>query len=354
MPPDRTKHALDSRDVVFSGIRDLHLSSALDRLRETGVSLKQMQSSRRTMNMSDMKEFVTTQLKEVQAQHKSLNTRLCPSYAPNAHCFLFLFLTDISACEAVMKKKKELQFAEQLQAEQNMVQVRELREAADFVESFIVRQVDPLAALRLLSLLCIVQDGLPVKQYRQWCRLFTQSFGHEHIVTLSNLRKLRLFWESTHSSTLTGALDASLTRKRFRDMCKRFSLIPRMPAEGSTYDLKKPRDSAFVFGGAYTPLVVPLLDSLLLNHPTAVKKADLAAVLPVHCFDRWKACSGSCSTRQAGSVRKLLAIWFVGGVTFAEVAAVRSWAAARGVQLLVLTTGVVNGSSVMQSLTPNQ
>lgn len=76
--PKGGKHVLDSRDVVFSGIRDLHLTSALIRLKETGASLRQQHSSRQGMNLSDMKEFIVTQMKDLQTQYKSLNMRqLC-------------------------------------------------------------------------------------------------------------------------------------------------------------------------------------------------------------------------------------------------------------------------------------
>lgn len=75
IPPKGAKHVLDSRDAVFAGIRDLHLSSALVKLKETGASLKQMHSSRQDMNLSDMKLFIVTQMKDLQTQYKSLNMR---------------------------------------------------------------------------------------------------------------------------------------------------------------------------------------------------------------------------------------------------------------------------------------
>jgi hypothetical protein len=61
--------------MFLTGIRDLHLSSALVRLKETGASLKEMHSSRQGMNLSDMKEFIVTQMKDLQTQYKSLNMR---------------------------------------------------------------------------------------------------------------------------------------------------------------------------------------------------------------------------------------------------------------------------------------
>jgi hypothetical protein len=262
-------------------------------------------------------------------------------------------MTDISACEAIMKHKKERLFAEQLQTERNMIDVRELKDAADFIESFIVRQVNPQTALRLLCLLSVVQDGLPTKQYRRWCRMFAQSFGHEHVVTFYNLRKLRLLHENMIVTPLTGTETTSAPAKKikFREVCKRLNLIPRLP-EGSTYDVKNPPDCAFVFGGAYSPLVTPILDCCVMNHFDACTKKDLCSLLPECRFQSWRSGAGVC--RDEDDAKKLVAVFFIGGVTFAEIAAVRFWARSRRVQVLVLTTGIVNGNNLMQSLMPVQ
>lgn len=241
-----------------------------------------------------------------------------------------------------MKQKKDLLFTEQLQTEGRIVDGSELKEGGSFIESFIVRQVNPQTGLRLLSLLSVVQDGLPSKQYRHWCRLFAQSFGHEHVVTFSNLRKLRLLQEGTQSG-IVGSLDVA-PKKKFREMCKRLNLIPRL-VEGSTYNVKNPPDSAFVFGGAYTPVVVPLLDSCVLNHAQAFRAKDLNSLIPDFGSDCWR--SGVRCEEE-----KVVAVFFVGGVTFAEISAVRFWARMRRVRVLVLTSGIVNGNSVMQSLMP--
>lgn len=251
-----------------------------------------------------------------------------------------------------MKDKREHLFAEQLQAERNMIDVRELKEASDFVESLIVRQVNPQTALRLLCLMTIVQDGLPVKQYRYWCRLFAQSFGHEHVVTFYNLRKLRLLYENMQSLLTTiGAPDTLTKKTKFRELCKRLNLIPRLP-DGSTYDVKNPQDCAFVFGGAYSPLVISLLDSFVLKLADACPKRDVCAILPECRFESWRSRSGVHRNENDG--HRLVGVFFVGGVTYAEISALRFWARSRSLRVVILTTGIVNGNTLIQSLMPMQ
>ena len=264
--------------------------------------------------------------------------------------FASISCADISTCEAIMRDKKEQLFAEQLQSERNLIEGCDVRVATDFLESFIARQVSAATALRLLCILSVVQEGLPAKQYRFWCRLFAQSFGHEHVVTFFNLRRLKLLYESTPSAlSVSGALDAAFaSKKRFREVYKRLNLIPRV-VEGSTYDVKNPPDAAFVFGGSFAPLVVPLLDSCILAHTESCKRSDLNACLSIRDYDCWKPCVGQTSVE-----RKLVIVFLIGGVTFAEVSAIRYWARVRGVQVLVMTTGVLNGNRLMQAMMPRQ
>lgn len=75
VPPNGSKHPLNSTDPVFSETRDCHLSAALLKLKEKGADLRQMHSSRQNMDLNAIKDFVASELKTVQVQYKSLNLR---------------------------------------------------------------------------------------------------------------------------------------------------------------------------------------------------------------------------------------------------------------------------------------
>lgn len=84
MPPavsktaQEVRHTVHSSDPVFQNIRDCHLSVAFSRLKEKGIVLKQKQTQMKNMDLSNLKDFVQTELKNVQAQYKSLSLRkLC-------------------------------------------------------------------------------------------------------------------------------------------------------------------------------------------------------------------------------------------------------------------------------------
>jgi hypothetical protein len=75
VPPEGTKHPLNSLDPVFSETRNCHLSAALLKLKESGANLRQQHTSRQNMDLNAIKDFVASELKTVQVQYKSLNLR---------------------------------------------------------------------------------------------------------------------------------------------------------------------------------------------------------------------------------------------------------------------------------------
>jgi len=245
-----------------------------------------------------------------------------------------------------MKLKREQNFSEQLEVERNILEGTALKEAASFIETLIIRQVNPVVCLRLLSLLSITQDGIPSKQYRFLSKLFAQSFGHEHVITLFNLRKVRLFFDlpsPSPAALLEATPLASSSRKpKFRDVVKKLKLIPKLP-EGTVYDVKNPGDAAFVFGGAYVPVICPLLDACCsggnLNETSKVLSGGLSRV--------WTRSTG---LPQGTFATRVIGIFFLGGVTFAEVSALRFWSRKHSVKVVVLTTSLVNGNSLMKNL----
>ena len=180
-------------------IRDCHISAVFGRLKDRSASLKKMQNTRQNMDIGEMKDFVANQLKTVQTLCKSLNLRklyFVRKFFSYIQCLMFLSYTDISACEYIKERKEESRFASQLQIERDLIQGLAMKDIIGFIEDFIYKQVNPLTALRLMCLLCVVQDGLSSKQYRSLSKVFCQSFGHEHVVTLFHLKKLKLFYES--------------------------------------------------------------------------------------------------------------------------------------------------------------
>ncbi|NXK56964.1 VP33B protein, partial [Chauna torquata] len=279
------KVLLNAQDKVFSQIRNEHFSSVFGFLSQKSRNLQAQYDRRRGMDIKQMKNFVSQELKGLKQEHRLLSLH-------------------IGACESIMKKKTKQDFQEMIKAEHSLLEGFDIRESTSFIEEHIDRQVSPIESLRLMCLLSITENGegsgsagrgaalwalgsahrgvptgLIPKDYRSLKTQYLQSYGPEHLLTFHNLKRIGLLTEQSAGETLTAVesrvsklvtdraagkiTDAfnSLARKsNFRALSKKLGLIPRVDGE---YDLKTPRDMAYVFSGAYTPLSCKIIEQVL-------------------------------------------------------------------------------------------
>ncbi|RWS03178.1 vacuolar protein sorting-associated protein 33B-like protein, partial [Dinothrombium tinctorium] len=249
----------------------------------------------------------------------------------------------ITVSEYVLEKKKESEFVDQLEVENNLLLGQQIKDCINHIEEGIIRQISPSLSLRLLCLLSISEEGLSQRDYKHLVKLFLQSYGYQNLVTIFNLKKLGLLMEPTASNALisptTGtsnillntkvaaAISAFPRKSHFRGLIKRLNLMP--PAPDSGYDLIKPNDPAFVFGGVYIPLVCRLLETLTTN------KEQREETLKLFPGEYW--CKKQ-KNDQNQSKQKNIIVCFIGGVTFAEVAALRFLANKTNVKIMIAST----------------
>ncbi|XP_062357494.1 vacuolar protein sorting-associated protein 33B isoform X3 [Cinclus cinclus] len=341
------KVLLNSQDKVFSQIRNEHFSSVFGLLSQKSRNLQAQYDRRRGMDIKQMKDFVSQELKGLKQEHRLLSLH-------------------IGACEFIMKKKTKQDFQETIKAEHSLLEGFDIRESTSFIEEHIDRQVrpwgcsllqlthpapadpcspqvSPIESLRLMCLLSITENGLIPKDYRSLKTQYLQSYGPEHLLTFHNLKRIGLLTEQSAGETLTAVeskvsklvtdraagkiTDAfnSLARKsNFRAISKKLGLIPRLDGE---YDLKMPRDMAYVFGGAYMPLSCKIIEQVLERRGWQ----GLEEVVRLLNGNEFSASGNSTVEDNPAweSQRVVLAV-FLGGCTFSEIAALRFLGKERG------------------------
>lgn len=285
-----------------------------------------------------------------------------------------------------MERKKATKFSEQLKVEQNLIEGIESRSSLAFIEEGITRLYPSHLMLRLICLFSLCYSGISNKELHGLIRLYCQSYGFHSILAFFNLKKIGLIFEtsnqfnfvsvasslpavgrgdsssstssSTSSTTAKAYQGASIlssgasgsppseTIKKFRHVTKKFNLIPLLETE--SYSVRTPSDCGYVFGGAYYPYVCKLLSTFL----------DLKAVGQIEEWCRGTLCKLQPSlipNQHAGRSlaekrKRLQLVLIVGGVTYAEVSALRFLAAQKAVPILVMTTSLTNGSTWLQAL----
>lgn len=378
------KHSLASDlDPIYRDIRDNHFSTVFSLLKTKNQEMKEKYSRSQGMNLSNLKNFVAHELKRLQAEFKCLGVH-------------------ISACEEIMKERNKYDFSVQLRTEQDIIDGVEIRRCLEYITKIIADKLNPHVPLRLLSLLSMTQGGLPPKDYRKYHSLYCEKYGLPSNKTFSNLKKLGLVTEMNFSlnaltggminsssresnkpipsslslASFTGAM-SSLTEKasgrvaavvsssvlprrgNLSIMLKKLQLVPEVGEAG--YNIREPKDPAFVFNGSYIPLICQLIDNCVLTPPKKnaqlnMNPTELMKLLPGPNFKRKQAFLGDLPVNPTHSNQKerSILVYFIGGVTFAEITSLRFLAKQRNVKIAIATTSVMNGNKLIDSLFPKQ
>uniref|UniRef100_A0A8C8BF99 Vacuolar protein sorting-associated protein 33B n=1 Tax=Otus sunia TaxID=257818 RepID=A0A8C8BF99_9STRI len=337
------KVLLNAQDKVFSQIRNEHFSSVFGFLSQKSRNLQAQYDRRRGMDIKQMKNFVSQELKGLKQEHRLLSLH-------------------IGACESIMKKKTKQDFQEMIKAEHSLLEGVDVRESTSFIEEHIDRQVSPIESLRLMCLLSITENGLIPKDYRSLKTQYLQSYGPEHLLTFHNLKHVGLLTEQAAGETLTAVeskvsklvtdraagkiTDAfnSLARKsNFRAISKKLGLIPRVDGE---YDLKMPRDMAYVFSGAYVPLSCKIIEQVLERRGWL----GLEEVVRLLNGNEFSVSDSAVEDNPAWESQRVILAVFLGGCTFSEIAALRFLGKERGCKFIFLTTAITNSARMMEAM----
>ncbi|KAM3925558.1 vacuolar protein sorting-associated protein 33B isoform 2-T2 [Leptodactylus fuscus] len=291
------KILLNSQDKVFEEIRNEHFSNVFSFLSQKARNLQSQYDKRRGMDIKQMKTFVSQELKGLKQEHRMLSLH-------------------IGACESIMKKKTKQDFQELLKTEH---------------------------------------------YYRSLKTQYLQSYGPEHLLTFSNLKRAGLLTEQAPGEALTAvesrvsklvtdkavgkltdAFSSLAKKSHFRGISKKLGLIPRVDGD---YDLKTPKDMAYVFSGAYTPLSCKIIEQVLMRKGWTGLE-EVTRLLNSIEFAEQLAEKNSFSD----SHRTIIVV-FLGGCTFSEISALRFLGKEIGYRFVFLTTAITNGARILESMT---
>lgn len=319
----KIKIPLNSSDKLYREIRDLNFGVVGQVLRQKATTMKQDYTEVTTTNqtVSELKDFV-----------KKLNSLPEMTRHTNLAQHLSNFTTKPT-------------FLGRLSIEQTLVEGQSYDICFEYIEEMIHKQEPFLSVLRLLVLFSITNGGLPKKHFDYLRRELLHSYGFEHIATLINLEK-------------AGLVKKQESKSNWLAIKRGLNLVME------DVDDANPSDIAYVFSG-YAPLSIRLVQHALrggwrsieeivrlLPGPQSEHKQDviiertaLEAQQNSHVID-----NGVADGR-----RLLVLVVFIGGVTFAEISALRFLSAQEGMtyDLIVGTTKIINGSTMLETLVDN-
>ncbi|CAH1796198.1 unnamed protein product [Owenia fusiformis] len=342
------KLLLSSQDMVYQDIRNKHFSMVFSYLSNKAKELQTGYDKRHNLaSVSDMKNFVQNDLKDLKQQHKSLTLH-------------------IGACEVILNNKtKGGDFEEQMRTEHSLLEGVEGKENYNYLEECINRQYNVTMVLRLLCLMSLTQDGLSSQNYKTLKTQLLQSHGFEFMLTFFNLKKLGLLTEKQESRINVPqtpgskhlqkmASIATIPKKSsFQAISKKLNLVPKAAEE---VDLKNPNDMSYVYSGAYTPIIPRLVEQVLQKDGWSHIE-DVIKLLPGSEYNFSSSRAKSAKGKGGGSIHsldpssKVVCVYFIGGCTYSEIAALRYLGKMKGYKFLIATTGILSGNRLIELLT---
>ncbi len=350
----KRKIQLDSSDTLYSQLRSTNFTAVGPVLNKIARRLESDYEARNTARTtSELKDFVN-KLPGYQQEHQSLRIHT-------------------NLAEDIMKHTRNDIFTRVLEVQQNLAAGTDPTYQHDTIEELISRDVPLPIILRLLCLESTVSGGLRPRDLDSFKRQILHAYGFQHILTLDNLEKMELLQpRSSATALLLPASGAPTTgsKTNYAYLRKELRLI------FDDVDEADPNDVAYVFSG-YAPLSVRIIQCILQkSYLQSLRPRQPLPLTPSSTGwqgfeDILKSAKGptfnivqKASDEKAAKARTQLAgtsgwktvfVFFVGGVTFAEIAALRFInrrleAAGERKRLVVCTTSMVSGRSIMEGV----
>jgi len=288
----KVKVPLNSSDKLYKEIRDLNFEVVVQTLRQKATSIQQDYAevkSTNTRSVSELKDFV-----------RRLHS--LPEIARHVHL-----------AQHLQSFTGKPSFHARLDIEQTILEVQNFEICFEYIEEMIHKQEPIENVLRLLVLLSLTNAGLPKKNFDYLRREILHSYGFEHMHLLYNLEKAGLFKRQESRSNWVG-----ITRA--------LQLIV------DVNDTANPSDISYIFSG-YAPLSIRLVQHAVRSGWRSIE--ELLKLFPGPHLDlkrggltinsSLEVLQGSGAQQSINRVghRSLVLVVFIGGVTFAEIAALR-------------------------------
>ncbi|DAA79647.1 TPA_exp: Uncharacterized protein A8136_0420 [Trichophyton benhamiae CBS 112371] len=353
----KRKVQVDSSDQLFSQLRDANFAIVGGILNKVARRLESDYDSRHgAKSTSELREFVN-KLPAYQAEHSSLKIHT-------------------NLAEDIMRHTRSDIFRRTLGVQQNIAAGADPTSQYDTIEELIARNVPITTILRLLCIDSCINGGLRPRDLDNFKKQVLQGYGYQHLLTLSNLEKMELLQPKVPSTGILlpgGSNSAAGAKTNYNSLRKSLRLIV------DEVDEQNPNDISYVYSG-YAPLSVRLVQcvlqkayvqALVKGNPSpqaAAAAAGAASTTPgwLGFEDVVKSARGPSfnivpkGDEKAARARQTLTgsggaktvfVFFLGGITFTEIAALRFIAQheAGRRNIIICTTAILNGDRMIKA-----
>ncbi|ELW65502.1 Vacuolar protein sorting-associated protein 33A, partial [Tupaia chinensis] len=364
LPTEAKKLQLNSAEELYAEIRDKNFNAVGSVLsKKAKIISAAFEERHNAKTVGEIKQFVS-QLPHMQAARGSLAN----------HTSIAELIKDVTTSE---------DFFDKLTVEQEFMSGIDTDKVNNYIEDCIAQKHPLIKVLRLVCLQSVCNSGLKQKVLDYYKREILQTYGYEHILTLHNLEKagllraqaggrnnyptirktLRLWMDDVNEQNptdisyvysgyapLSVRLAQLLSRPGWRSIEEVLRILP-----GPHFEERQPLPTGLQKKPAVRERQVSVLTDLSLDYPAVRSRPawrsieEVLRILPgPHFEERQPLPTGLQKKRE----NRVTLVFFLGGVTFAEIAALRflSQLEDGGTEYVIATTKLMNGTSWMEAL----
>lgn len=324
---------LDNNDPIFSAVRNMHMTGVFPFLSAKAKSLQASYDKGSNLEqVRDMKEFVSNELRTLKQQHKLLELHIC-------------------ACETVLAKCQGI--SDRLALEHSLISGNfDPNEVMSYLEDCMCAQRNQWQVLLLACLWSLTQNGIPAKYFTSFRAQFLHAYGHENLPALHFLGVQGLLLERTapqipavHTVLPNKSQPPSLSSKpTFQYLSRRMALLPA--DSEPVVDFRNPDQMRYVFSGAYTPVLCKIVGDTVSN---GWNMQEMKTTFGESVF-----CDQNSYTRASrppdSRIRKAILVFFIGGVTYAEVAALTLLAQHNNLRIIIAATNIIQREKFIREM----
>jgi hypothetical protein len=339
--PTMVALALNSSDSLYAEVRNQHVEQFGSFLQNQAKALQESHanftSRGKTKDLQEIHQFVKN----------------IPVFTQN----LKSLTTHIHLAERIQQTTEHVDFRNQWQLERSIL---EGETAYDQLEELISgRQYPVWRLLRLLCLQSLCSGGIKSSRYDSLRRDVVQTYGYPYMLVLQNLEKAGLL-------SRREGLWMDHAASPFASLRNKLHLIH------AEVDTVEPDDISYVSSG-YAPLSVRILQSAVKGWQVSGRQDDVLKDLPGRLIDIIQqtppddltaALNRPRPTQSLGQLaaseestssskkKPVLMVYYVGGVTYMELAALRflSKRPSFPYHIVCCTTKIINGDTLLQSV----
>ncbi|KAH7076922.1 Sec1 family-domain-containing protein [Paraphoma chrysanthemicola] len=351
----KRKIMIDPKDTLYNELGDANFAIVGNLLNK--VARRLASSTERTQlaakTTSELREFVS-KLPGYQAEQASLKLHT-------------------SLAEEIIKYTRAETFTRSLEVQQNIMSGADPTTQHDTIFELINRSIPLPVILRLLCLESTTNAGIRPKDLEAFKRAIIQAYGPQHILTLSSLEKMGLL-------STRGGVGLGGTQAKPGSVTNYTPLRKSLKIWDDDVNEAEPNDISYTFSG-YAPLSVRLVQSIIQKQtlantikPPSNPGAPNPLAQGLRIFDDASkyvrgATFDETQTGEEKAIKarnllngshndagKTVVVFFLGGVTRAEIAALRFvgeklkavGGEGRGSRIVVAATNVVTGESLLE------